>query len=218
MTTINIETLKAQLNAARTEAAAKMAERVEIAKMTAELNLLTNEGLMEAKAKMAVQQEAADKVAELILQCEAIVEDSPVIGANGQQRKFRASKRFGFGATLADLIGLLSGIQFSVADHNALMLAMTGLNKSLIEATLESLGQLSYYNSNHSVVVEGTVGNAEAIRSNLTMVCGILGIVVDVDHITQDLLEKQEELAKLKAEQAEAEAQAANVLQQFVIR
>ena len=217
MTNVNIETLRAQLTAARDAAAAAMAERVEVAKLTAELSLLNNEALQEAKAKVLVQEDTNARIDQFVKQCEAIVEQAPIKDRSGKNRTFRSSKRFGFGNTIAELVGLLAGIQYSAGEHNELMLATTGLSKGLIESTLESLGQLSYFNQNHSAIVEGTVGNADMIRANLQLVAQQLGLVIEVNHITQDLLERQEELALLRAQQDEAEAEKAALMQSFVL-
>lgn len=210
--------LKAQLEAARKAAAETIAKQMEEAKMKAELALLTNPAFTAAKARQAMREEVTTQLESWTAQCRAIVEDNPINSVTLRQvRKFNPSKRYGLGNQMAELTGLLSGIQYSAAEHSETMRAVVGIGKDLIESTLEALGSLPYYSANYDEVVEGTVGNAEALLDCVHLIELATGLNIDTSQITQAKLQQQHNTAYVKAERAKAEADQAEALQQFVM-
>lgn len=202
----NLEAIRNQVNAAKEAAKMQLAEKIEMAKLQAELSLLNNEKFQQAKVQAVLRQEATDKLEELNNICATIVDSNQVYSqAQKQVRTWKPSKRYGFGNQFAELIGLLNGIQYSVSEHSNLMLAATGLNKDLIEATLSALGTNTYYSVNNSVVVQGQPVQLEDLINNIQLVEQCLGVSIDKSKLTQEQFDLQYVLATAKAEQAEAE-------------
>ena len=215
----NLETLRAQLKEAQEAAAKTLTENIEKAKITAQLSLLTNDKFQQAKVQSALRQEATDKLEELNNVCAAIVDSNQVYSqAQKQVRTWKPSKRYGFGNQFAELIGLLNGIQYSVSEHSNLMLAATGLNKDLIEATLSALGTNTYYSVNNSVIVQGQPVQLEDLINGIQLIEQCLGVSIDKSKLTQEQFDLQERIATAKAEQAEAEMALTLQVQSQVIR
>ena len=215
----NLEAIRNQVNAAKEAAKAQLAEKIEMAKLQTELSLLNNEKFQQAKVQAVLRQEATDKLEELNNVCAAIVDSNQVYSqAQKQVRTWKPSKRYGFGNQFAELIGLLNGIQYSVSEHSNLMLAATGLNKDLIEATLSALGTSTYYSVNNSVVVKGQPVQLEELINNVQLVEQVLGVSIDKSKLTQEQFDLQERIATAKAEQAEAEMALTLQVQSQVIR
>jgi hypothetical protein len=211
VTTKSIETIRA-------EAKAAVQAKILAAKEAAEVSLLTNEAFQDAQVKQALRDQTTEKLTFLIDQCNAIVESNPIVNRKlKQERTFNISKRYGLGNQFALLSGLLSGIQYSVQEHASLMLEITGLSIDLIETTLQHLGQLPYYSTNNTIVVEGEKGNAQALMDNVLLIESILGITLDKSLIKQANLDRQHEIALAKAEKVQAEMELAATVQQFII-
>lgn len=215
----NLETLRAQLAAKREQAEQALAERIEVAQIRAELNLLENDKFQQALAEQTLREQATSKLDELNLLCASIVTENPVYSTTlKKDREWKPSKLYGYGNQIAELMGLLNGIQYSVSEHNSLMLAATGLSKDLIESTLSYAGQLPYYSTNHSTIVEGTRMDVEGFLTNLQLIEQVLGVQLDKRGITQAKADTLYAVAQAKAEKAEAEVQLGETVQQFVIR
>lgn len=214
----NIETLKAQLETVKAQAAAKVAEAIETAKLTAELNLLQNDKFQAALVAQSLREGTTKRLAELEAICESIVNDNPVYSAVlKQNRVWKPSRTYGYGNQFASITGLLNGIQYSVSEHNSLMLAATGLSADLVEATLDAIGSLPYFSSNYSQIIEGKPMNVQAVRDNMALIGHALGVSIDLTAVTQATADRLYATAQAKAEKAEAEAQLGEALQQFVI-
>lgn len=211
--------IKARLEQARAEAVKKMQERIETAKMEAELALLTNENFQNAMVSQAIREQTTKKLNELNLICAKIVSDNPVYSRTQQQdRKWNPSKSYGFGNQFAELSGLLTGIQYSVSEHNELMLAATGLSPDLIERTLEALGSLPYYSTNYNEIVDGIPTNVVELLECIALVEQALSIQIDKARITQQVADSRYHTAMVKAERTAAEAETAAEITNFVLR
>ena len=211
--------IKARLEQARAEAVKKMQERIENAKMKAELALLTNKKFQNAMVSQAIREQTTKKLNELNLICSKIVSDNPVYSRTlGQDRKWSPSKSYGFGNQFAELSGLLTGIQYSVSEHNELLLAATGLSPDLIERTLEALGSLPYYSTSYNEIVDGIRTNVVELLECITLVEQALSIQIDKARITQQVADSRYHTAMVKAERTAAEAANANEIANFVIR
>lgn len=219
MNSVNIQEMKARLELARAKAATQVAERMELAKIEAELSLLGNDKFQQALVTQRLREETTNKLHELNTVCSVIVETTQLVNrSTGENRKWNPSKRYGFGSQLAELFGLLSGIQYSVVDHAEQMRAATKLGADLIEATLHALGQLPYYSANYNEVVIGAPTNVDALNQCLDLIEVQLGIQLDKSLVTQANADRLYEVAKVRAERAAAEHELTASIADFVIR
>lgn len=210
---------KAQLEQARQEASAKLQAKIDEARMQAELALLKNEKFQDAMVEQAIREQTVAKLAQLNSICSKIVADNPVYSrAQQQDRKWNPSKQYGFGNQFAELTGLLSGIQYSVTEHNHLMLVATGLSSDLVERTLEAAGTMPYYSVNYGEIVAGTPTNVPELLKCLSLVESALGITIDKFHITEAVAATRYNSAMVRAERTASEAANANEIANFVIR
>ena len=206
------------LEQAREQAAAAIAAKMAEAKAKVELSLLTNEKFQNALVNQKIREESTSKLAALEAMCESIVNDNPIYSkALKKDRTWSPSRIYGYGNQVATLSGILSGIQYSVQEHSALMLAATGLTADLVEATLEAFGNLPYYSSNYGTVVDGKLMNVELVRDNLDLIAYSLGIQIDKSAITQQQADRLYASAQAKAEKAQAEQQLGAAMEQYVI-
>lgn len=182
---MNIEALKAQVEAAKLESARKVAEAAEVASLKATLALETSEALMEAKAKLAFKQSNTDKLAGLVKECEAIVSQLPVYSERMRDnRKWSGSHRYGYGAQIDLVYQLCTGITYSVEQHKDLMLAHTGLNQELLDSVLRGFGSPAYYSRNNNVVVDEVPYNVAELKDAISVLQSALGIIVDTSELT----------------------------------
>ena len=206
------------LEQAREQAAAAIAAKMAEAKAKVELSLLTNEKFQNALVNQKIREESTSKLAALEAMCESIVNDNPIYSKTlKKDRTWNPSRIYGYGNQVATLSGILSGIQYSVSEHSALMLAATGLTADLVEATLEAFGNLPYYSSNYGTVVDGKLMNVELVRDNLDLIAYSLGIQIDKSAITQQQADRLYASAQAKAEKAQAEQQLGAAMEQYVI-
>lgn len=200
-------------------AKAQIAAKLQAAKEKAEAELWSNEKFQDAMVAQAIREEATNRLSELDAACEAIVSGMEVYSkALRKARTWTPRKRYGYGNQFADLAGLLTGIQYSVAEHNEQMLAVTGLSKDLIERTLVALGDLPYYNINHNVIVEGTPTNVDELLQCVQLIEVILGITIDKSLITQANADRQYHSATIRAEGALAEAESTALMDFAIVR
>lgn len=187
---------KEQLEAIKAEAAAKAAEMIEQANMQAELFIAqaqieraTNPTLTRAVAMAQAANATTATLERLEAQCTAVVAAMPVYSAKTREnRKFNASKFYGLTNDIATVLGLLSGINYAASAHKPQLLLTTGLNSTIIEQTLESLGSLSYYSKNYGIVVAAKPYSVEALKANLDTVAAMLNISLDTSCITEDTM------------------------------
>lgn len=207
------------LEQARAQAKATIEAKMAAAREQAELSLLTNAKFQDAIVNQKIREESTEKLRQLGSQCAAIVSEMEVYSKTLKKaRTWNPSKRYGYGNQFAELSGLLSGIQYSVQEHSNQMLAVTGLTPDLIERTLNALGQLPYYNTNYNEVIAGSPTDAEELVTCVQLLEMALGIVIDKSLITQAVADRQFEVATLRAEAAQAEAQTAVDMQFSIIR
>lgn len=215
----NIQDMKAQLEAIKAEAAQAVAEKIEAAKIQAEINRLTNTKLQDAMVRQQLKEDTTKRLEDLFMQCESIVEGNPVMNAKTKQvRTFNASRRYGLGNQITLVSGLLTGILYSVQEHKDMMLAVTGLTADLVESAVEAFGSLPYYSENYSVVVEGVPADADVLKNTLELVATSLDVELDLSKLTQATLDKQYQVAQVKAEAAMEEAKLTAMTQGFIIK
>lgn len=182
------------LEAMKAEAKKKAKEAVEQANMQAEYFIAeaqiaraTNSDITRSIAMAQAANATTAKLERLEAECTAVVAAMPVYSARTREnRKFNPTRFYGLGNDIAIVIGLLSGINYSAREHRAQLMAKTGLNSTIIEQTLESLGSLSYYSKNYGVVVEAKPYYVESLRANLDTVAAMMNISLDTSVINED--------------------------------
>lgn len=185
---------KKMLEAMKAEAKKKAKEAVEQANMQAEYFIAeaqiaraTNSDITRSIAMAQAANATTAKLERLEAECTAVVAAMPVYSARTREnRKFNPTRFYGLGNDIAIVIGLLSGINYSAREHRAQLMAKTGLNSTIIEQTLESLGSLSYYSKNYGVVVEAKPYSVEALKANLDTVAAMMNISLDTSVINKD--------------------------------
>lgn len=204
-----------QLQALRDQALAKVKADKESIQVKAEVNRLNsiiNGSLGSAIATQELTAETSKFINGLIEDCTHIVSSTPVFNkATREQRKFNPSRVYSFGSQVGNLVGLLSGIQYSANDHKALLLAHTGLDEDLIEQTLEAFGATAYYSTNHNIVVPERPYDADKARALVEMVEARLNINIDKSKITEATFRSSFELARINAETKRASTELATM-------
>lgn len=210
---MNIEQLRAEVQNKVEMAQKSVAEKVEVAKLEAKLNLLNNESLQLAKVRAQLVTSATDKLKELDTACSEIVSSMPIFSAKTREnRKWNPSRQYGLGNQIALVTGILSGIQYSAAEHKSQMLAYTGLNEDLVEQTLEAFGNLPYYSKNFDMVVEGSDYDLDTLHENLSLIEDLLDVQLDKSKLTDKTMSTRKEVALYRAEAAKLEAEATQEL------
>lgn len=202
-----------QLQELRAQATAKVQATVASIKQTAEvarLQSIISGNLGQAMANQAITEQASAKLTSLLDECAGIVTSIPIYSkATRESRKFNPSKVYGFGNQISNLLGLLSGIQYSASEHKALLLAHTGLSEDLIEQTLEAFGRPAYYSANYSTVIEEQPYDAAKALDCIKLIEAALDVELDKTKVTPTTFKSQFELARIKAETAQAASELA---------
>ena len=198
---MTIEEKRAMLATRLAEVKELQREKVEVAMIDAKINMLGSEAYLNSKVRLTLQENTMNKLRELEMQCESIVNDMPIHSAKTKEnRKWNPSRQYGMGPQMDVLTGLLSGIQYSAAQHKEQMLAVTGLSDVLIENTLSALGNTSYYSRNYSTVVPETPYSVYDLHSCLDIIQDILDIKLDTNRVSDKVLSHRFETARLRAE------------------
>lgn len=182
------------LEVMKAEAKKKAKEAVEQANMQAEYFIAeaqiaraTNSDITRSIAMAQAANATTAKLERLEAECTAVVAAMPVYSARTREnRKFNPTRFYGLGNDIAIVIGLLSGINYAAREHRTQLMAKTGLNSTIIEQTLESLGSLSYYSKNYGVVVEAKPYSVKSLKANLDTVAAMMNISLDTSVINED--------------------------------
>ena len=184
---------KASLEAAITKAKEEAEER--------RYNAIISGGVDRVMAISAVKEATSEELKAIEMACSMIVKDLPLTNkATREIRKWNPSRVYGYGNQIGALVGILSGIQYSAAEHRLQMLATTGLNEQIIEDTLNAFGSPSYFSAKYETIVPEKPYCINSIKNSLEVLEIKLNINLDKDAITEELLSKQFESAKLRAE------------------
>lgn len=215
---MNIEQLKAQLQAVQEANAIKLQEAVTISMLKAQIALESNPTLQDAKARLAFSAEQTSKLETLVKECEMLIAGTPMYNQKTRDnRKWSGTHRYTFGTQIDLLYQLCSGIMYSCQEHRQLLLAHTGLNSELVEQTLTAFGQPSYYSRNHNTVVEEKPYSVAAVKDVLNVLQSTLGVVVNTDTVTETAFETEFLRAENKAHEDDAAAQEAILSANLVI-
>ena len=184
---------KASLEAAITKAKEEAEER--------RYNAIISGGVDRVMAISAVKEATSEELKAIEMACSMIVKDLPLTNkATREIRKWNPSRVYGYGNQIGALVGILSGIQYSAAEHRLQMLATTGLNEQIIEDTLNAFGSPSYFSAKYETIVPEKPYCINSIKNSLEVLEIKLNINLDKDAITEELLSKQFESARLRAE------------------
>ncbi len=184
---------KASLEAAITKAKEEAEER--------RYNAIISGGVDRVMAIAAVKEATSEELKAVEMACSMIVKDLPLTNkATREIRKWNPSRVYGYGNQIGALVGILSGIQYSAAEHRLQMLATTGLNEQIIEDTLNAFGSPSYFSAKYETIVPEKPYCINSINNSLEVLEIKLNINLDKDAITEELLSKQFESARLRAE------------------
>ena len=184
---------KASLEAAITKAKEEAEER--------RYNAIISGGVDRVMAISAVKEATSEELKAVEMACSMIVKDLPLTNkATREIRKWNPSRVYGYGNQIGALVGILSGIQYSAAEHRLQMLATTGLNEQIIENTLNAFGSPSYFSAKYETIVPEKPYCINSIKNSLEVLEIKLNINLDKDAITEELLSKQFESARLRAE------------------
>ena len=184
---------KASLEAAITKAKEEAEER--------RYNAIISGGVDRVMAISAVKEATSEELKAVEMACSMIVKDLPLTNKTTREiRKWNPSRVYGYGNQIGALVGILSGIQYSAAEHRLQMLATTGLNEQIIEDTLNAFGSPSYFSAKYETIVPEKPYCINSIKNSLEVLEIKLNINLDKDAITEELLSKQFESARLRAE------------------
>lgn len=192
-----LEQLKIQAKASLEAAIAKAKEEVEERRY----NAIISGGVDRVMAIAAVKEATSEELKAIEMACSMIVKDLPLTNkATREIRKWNPSRVYGYGNQIGALVGILSGIQYSAAEHRLQMLATTGLNEQIIEDTLNAFGSPAYFSAKYETIVPEKPYCINSIKNSLEVLEIKLNINLDKDAITEELLSKQFESARLRAE------------------
>ena len=171
-------------------------------------SLYDNAVFVDLVKKTTVTDRIIAKIAASEATCKAIVAAMPIYSAKTREnRKWNPQRLYGMGDQVNAIVGLATGIQYSAADHSALMLANTGISKTMINLVVDSLGNDPYYNRNYGVLVDGVKGNATELAKGIQLIGATIGVPVDVSGITPEAMEAKYTRALIRAQADEADAQ-----------
>ena len=192
-----LEQLKIQAKASLEAAITKAKEEAEERKY----NAIISGGVDRVMAISAVKEATSEELKAVEMACSMIVKDLPLTNkATREIRKWNPSRVYGYGNQIGALVGILSGIQYSAAEHRLQMLATTGLNEQIIEDTLNAFGSPAYFSAKYETIVPEKPYCINSIKNSLEVLEIKLNINLDKDAITEELLSKQFESARLRAE------------------
>lgn len=197
-----------EFNAKLLKVNTETAEKVAMARLETKLSLLSNPVLAKIRVSAAITAVTSDRLKELDASCDVIVKEMPIQSVKTREaRKWSPSRQFGYGNHVAMVTGILSGIQYSTTDHKTQMLAITGLNEDVIEATLEAFGSQSFYSKNHNIVIPEQPFNMEALLGNLGLIEEALDITIDKSKLTTSAMTVKFAAAVAKANRDLAQAE-----------
>lgn len=211
---MTIEQLRQQAAEAVAASQAKVAEAFEISRLTATINRASSETIRQATVKAKLEEAATEKLKQIDLICEQTIASMPVYNSTTREnRKWNPTRTYGLGLQMQYLTGILSGIQYSASAHKPFLVASLGISEDLIESTLEALGASAYYSKNFNIVVPEQPSDLDRLISNLGIIEQVLDITIDKSKLTEANFKQRNEVARLRAEAALADREAALAMQ-----
>lgn len=186
---MTLEALKAQLEEVRVTAKTNIAENVQIAKIKAEIEILSSEAYQRASTKL--QQDADTNIAldNMDALCSMIVEKMPIYNNRTRQNN-KWNIPFVtkiFNDTYVDrFLTIIDHIKRADSAHQVQMLAAINLAPEAFNTIVNSLGQQHYYNKDLLTIVPGEAPNARGLRDILSIIQLSLGLYLNLSVITQN--------------------------------
>jgi hypothetical protein len=200
MNNVNIEELKAKVEAAKKENAEKIRVAAEVARLEATLKLEGSEELFQAKVKLAANGEQTAKLQALVDECAGIVASVPVYNQKTRtNRVWAGSHKYNYGTQVDLMYQLATGILYSCQEHKQLLLAHTGLNLELLEQMVKAFGAPTYYSRNYHTIVEAKPYEIGMVKSTVEVMQSELGVVVDTSTLTSTNFETEFARAEVTA-------------------
>lgn len=194
---------KLQIERARIQAI--IDAKVDAASESAAIEVLNNPIIQAGMVRTAKVERTLAKLKDIETKCSGIVAAMPMYSTKTREnRKWSPSSQFNLSTEVSNLVRILTGIQYSAAEHKQQMLAITGLSEALLDNTLASLGSLPYYNRNYGVLVEGQPATSD-LAVNLQLCANALDTVIDTGFINETFMTRRTAAARIKAETQAAE-------------
>lgn len=207
-TTINnLETLKAQVEAMRSQTKSDMTMRMETMRLSSELRRLQDPRYLEALTKASMVKATTDSLNDTINSCKGVMATMPIYNrTTGENRKWSTNRTVGYGNHIELLSNLLNGIQYSTAEHKQFMLELANLDADLVERTLQAFGNPAYYSINNDLVVDAQPYNYVELMECLSLIEDKLGVVLNTTDLTEKRMGQRFLLAEVRAKQAQLDA------------
>ena len=128
MTTIEElrEKAKADIEAARV----RIANKIEVITLTAQIERANNPVLCEAIAAADISEMTSNKLKTIEMACEQIITAMPETNRRTRENyKWNPRREYGLGLHVQALTGLLNGVQYSSQKHKPQLLAVLGLSE-----------------------------------------------------------------------------------------
>lgn len=207
---MNIEQLKAQVEAKRKENAARIGEAMEVMILKGILARESSETLFKAKVNLAVKDTQTAKLQQMVDECAAIVASVPVFNSKTRtNRVWAGSHKYSYGTQIDLMYQLATGILYACAEHKQLLLAHTGLELELLEQMVKAFGQPTYYSRNYHTIVEAKPFTLEAVKDTVEIMQSRLDVIVDTTELTFDNFEMEFVRAESNAAKALKQAEEA---------
>lgn len=197
---MNIQELQNKVAQLREENTKKLQEKVEVARLRAQIDLEGSEHLLEAKAQQALRNEQTERLKDIVNFCAAVPVEYPIAKKRStENRVWMGKQRYGFNSQINLVYELISGMLYSCQEHKDLMFAHTGLNAELVEQTMAAFGIPAYYDYNTNTIVEESPYNVDVVQSMLGILQSQLGVVIDTSPVTEQTFAKQFDTARKNA-------------------
>lgn len=215
---MNIEQLKAEVEAIKAANKSKLQAKVQEAMLRAQIALETNEDVLNSKALLAVRNEQTQKLQNLVNECQGIISSVAIFNPKSNENRIWLGKyRSLFGNQINLMYQLVSGILYSCQEHKELLLAHTGLNLELVEQTVNAFGTPSYYSRNYNTVIDSEPYDLAKVKATVDILQSELGVTVDTSELTEKNFQKEFLRAENNAQKAYQEAQEAIAEADFVL-
>ena len=194
--TTKIKELQAQLEARKAERANEFAQKVEMIKVTKEIEKLDSP-LYEARELAKQDSMTLDVITTNISEQYA-------------QDDRKMSLVFGYGIIPNKMLAIMKSIQFSKQAEKEELLMLTGLDEQQIEDTLEAFGNTAYFSKANIEVVPAIDMDIDKLKTLLRMASTDMGLVstLDLSKFNVANVEYQYKRSEYKASEMLANTQA----------
>jgi hypothetical protein len=183
---MNIELLKAKLEAQVEANAARVKDAVEVIRLEAKLALETSEQLFNARVRLEASAAVTRKLDSLVKECEALVASMPVHNPKTREnRKWAGGHRYAYGTQVDLAYNLATGILYACQEHKQLLVAHTGLDVQLLQEIVEAFGSPAYYSRMNNSIVDERPADIYRLHNALTVLQSDLGVSIDTKALNE---------------------------------